>query len=196
MKHIRWIVIALFLFCAVPLIWMAWDIYCYSQTLEVVSADVAVVLGAGTFGDQPSPVLRERVHHAIWLYEQGYVDTIIFTGGKGETAVNSEAFIASQYAQAQGIPPESILLEEESTDTQENLYFAKMLMQQYELETALIISTPFHMKRAMSITHDLGLEAYSSPTQTIQWINGFTKSRAFVQEVGSYLLYLLEKIMS
>jgi hypothetical protein len=46
------------------------------------------------------------------------------------------------------------------------------------------------MKRAISIADDLSMEAYSSPTRTTRWINAYTKSRAFLQEVVSYLIYL------
>jgi uncharacterized SAM-binding protein YcdF (DUF218 family) len=165
------------------------SIYTYAQQTETRKADAAIVLGAAVFGEQLSPVLRERINHAIGLYEQGYVSVIIFTGGLGAGNA-AEGDVAAQYAIAQGIPAEAILVENESADTIENLTNAQTLANEYGLQTFLIVSTPFHMKRAMSIAADLEMTAYTSPTRTIQWISWYTKSRAFVQEVGSYIVYL------
>ncbi len=182
------IILAIIL-CAGFVIWAGIDIYTYAQRTETRSADAAIVLGAAVFGDQPSPVLRERINHAILLYEQGYVDIIIFTGGLGNGDL-TEGDVSARYAAAQGVPPEAILIENKSTNTLENLMNAQKLAGEHGLQTFLIVSTPFHMKRAMSIADDLGMTAFTSPTRTIQWISWVTKSRAFVQEVISYAVYL------
>jgi len=49
------------------------------------------------------------------------------------------------------------------------------------------------MRRAISQANDLGMEAYSSPTRTIQWINNFTRSLAFTREVAAYAIYLINR---
>ncbi|MCI0396285.1 MAG: YdcF family protein [Chloroflexi bacterium] len=169
------------------------EVYFYAQRTETRQADAAIVLGAAAYGNRPSPVLRERINHAIELYRGGYVDTIIFTGGRGRTSRWSEAEVAARYALAQGIPQEAILLETRSTNTVENLAYAQQVAAGYDLQTFLIVSTPFHMRRAMAIAEDLGLEAYTSPTRTMRWINWYTRSRAFVREVGGYIIYLLDQ---
>jgi uncharacterized SAM-binding protein YcdF (DUF218 family) len=166
------------------------SIYAFSRRDETREADAAIVLGAAVFGERPSPVLRERINHAIDLYEAGYVDKIIFTGGLGQTARVTEAEAAAAYARARGVPDAAILVETTSTTTRENLRNARLIAAENELQSFLIVSTPFHMKRAIAIADDLSMEAYSSPTRTIRWINGYTKSRAFVQEVVSYIVYL------
>jgi len=134
-------------------------------------------------------VLRERLNHAIDLYEDGTVQYLIFTGGQGSPNEAAEADVAAAYALAQGVPQEAILRETTSTNTVENLTNARQVAAANGLDTFLIVSTPFHMKRAMAIAADLKMEAYSSPTRSIQWISWLTKTRAFLQEVGSYLLY-------
>lgn len=165
----------------------------FAKRSETRQADAAIVLGAGVYGSRPSPVLRERVNHAIWLYEENYTDVIILTGGQGDADEPSEADVARQYALAHGVPDDAILIEDTSTNTKENLANAQQLAAEHGLDTFLIVSTPFHMKRAMSIASDLGMAAYSSPTQTIEWISWFTKTRAYAQEVVSYMVYLCEK---
>jgi uncharacterized SAM-binding protein YcdF (DUF218 family) len=189
-RRIRNILLLVLLGGLILVLWAAVSIYVYSRRDETREADAAIVLGAAVFGNRPSPVLRERVNHAILLYEAGYVDKIIFTGGLGQTGRLTEAEAAAAYAQAQGVPAAAILLETTSTTTRENLRNARLIAAENNLQTFLIVSTPFHMKRAISIADDLSMEAYVSPTRTIRWLNAYTKSRAFAQEVVSYIVYL------
>ncbi len=87
---------------------------------DLANAEVAIVLGAATDGKNVSFVFRERINHGIWLYEQGYVNKILLTGGVPEGNSHSDAYAASQYTLLKGVPKEDILLEEESTITLEN----------------------------------------------------------------------------
>lgn len=171
--------------------YLAHSINDYAQHDDTRPADAAVVLGAGVWRGRPSPVFRERINHAIKLYNEGYVDTLIFTGGLGRGDELTEGAAARNYAIEQGIPAEAILIEETSTSTVENLRNAQEVAQANNLNTFLIVSTPYHMKRAINIADDLGMEAYSSPTRTIRWIHSVTKTRALVQETISYVRYLL-----
>ncbi|MCB8944951.1 MAG: YdcF family protein [Ardenticatenaceae bacterium] len=179
---------------AVFILAVAIEVYRFSLLDEARPADAAIVLGAAVYRERPSPVFRERINHGIWLYENGYVDWLIFTGGVGWGDNYSEAEVARQYAVAQGVPAEAILVETTSTSTLENLANARQVGAEAGLGTYLIVSTPFHMKRALAIAEDLGLEAYTSPTQTTRWINPYTKSRAYVREVVVYLVYLIMRV--
>ncbi|MCA9932223.1 MAG: YdcF family protein [Anaerolineales bacterium] len=167
------------------------SVYTFAQKDETRPADAAIVLGAAVFGNRPSPVLRERINHAITLYEQGIVSTIIFTGGVGYRDTLSEARVSANYAIAQGIPTDAILLEDQSTSTRENLINVQSIAADHNLHSFLIVSTPFHMKRALSLADDLNMTAYSSPTRTTRWINRQTKFRSYLREVAAYQLYLL-----
>ncbi len=175
------------------------SIYTYSHVNELKKADAAIVLGAAAWGREPSPVFRERINHAIWLYEQGYVDKIIFTGGKRIEADLAEAEVGKIYALEQNIPEHDILIEVNSMNTEENLKNAYALALQYDLHTFIIVSDPLHMKRAKVISEHLGIEAYSSPTDTSAFETFKTKFPFFVKEVVYYTGYLLrfalEKIM-
>ena len=163
----------------------------YAQKDETQPADAAIVLGAAAYGTRPSPIFRERINHAITLYQQGIVRFLIFTGGRNPNDPLSEAEVARNYALAQGVPAEAILLETSSTNTWENLVNAEVVAAAHDLHTFLIVSTPYHQKRAMSLAEDLGLTAYSSPTQTTRWISWFTRGRAYGREVLAYMGYVL-----
>ena len=170
---------------------LAWEINRYAQLDETRPADAAIVLGAGVWRGQPSPVFRERINQGISLYEQGLVTHLIFTGGVGNRDTQSEAAVGKQYAIEQGVPAEAILIEQTSTSTIENLQNAQQVASENNLQTFLLVSTPFHMKRAVQIATDLEMEAYTAPTRTIQWISPLTKGRSLIQETISYTRYML-----
>ena len=84
----------------------------YAEKDEKRAADTAIILGAAADGENgPSPVYRERINHGIELYNYGYVDKLIMTGGTGEGNTHSDAYIAKQYTVSHGIPEEDILTE-------------------------------------------------------------------------------------
>jgi len=72
-------------------------IYTYGNNAVDVHCDAAIVLGAAVWGNDVSPVFRERINHAIDLYRRGKVRKIIFTGGQGNRNELTEAAEARQY---------------------------------------------------------------------------------------------------
>ncbi len=166
----------------------------YGKQDEIVKADVAIVLGAGVKGNKPNSVYQERINHGIWLYENDYVEKIILTGGKGEGNKYSDAFIAKEFAVSHGVPAEDVLIEEKSTTTIENIAYANEIIEDNGYSTALIVSDPLHMKRAMLIADDLGLEAYSSPTPTTKYTGLVSRSKFLCREVVFYTGYELYRI--
>ena len=170
------------------------SIISFSEKDETRPADAAIVLGASVYDNSPSPVFCERINHAVDLYNDGYVETIIMTGGVGEGNVRSEADIAREYAERQGIPAESIYIEENSKITDENLRNAKAIMNEHDLDTALIVSDPLHMKRAMLYAHDHEMKAYSSPTPTSLYRSWKTKLPFLAREVFYYSVYRLVRL--
>ncbi len=167
------------------------SIYYFSTIDEKRPADAAIILGAAAWYKRPSPVFEERIRHGLWLYHHGYVNKLIMTGGKSLNAPYSEAYVARRFALKKHIPANDILIEEASHNTKENLENAKQLMISHGLHSAIIVSDPFHMKRAMLIANDLNLEAYSSPTPTTRY-EGFLQSIRFLfQETSHMIGYLI-----
>lgn len=161
----------------------------YSNNDEKCEADVAIVLGAATYQEEVSPVYRERLNHGIELYQEGYVEKIIVTGGISEGNEYSDAYVAMQYVVSQGVEQEDVLLEEISTITQENLENAKVIMDKNGYKTAIVVSDPLHMKRAMLLAKDEGINAYSSPTTTTMYQSIKTKLPFLARELFFYIGY-------
>ncbi len=164
-------------------------IYQYGYKDEKIKCDAVIVLGASTDLNGVSPVYRERINHGIFLYNNGYADYIILTGGKGKGNDFSDAQKAKEYALLKGIPEDAILIEEKSRITEENLKFSKEILDSYNLDTCIIISDPLHMKRAMLMAKDYGINAYSSPTTTTMYQSFKTKIPFLLREEFFYIGY-------
>lgn len=147
------------------------------------SADVAIVLGAAVVDREPSPVFHERIAHGIDLYQAGKVERLIFTGARGEVASIAESEAARVLALAEGVPDEAILTEDESVATMHNLVEAQLLMRDADAETALIVSDPLHMRRAMEMAQALGIDAQPSATPTSRFHSWTTQLPFLLREI-------------
>jgi uncharacterized SAM-binding protein YcdF (DUF218 family) len=170
-------------------VFLAFDIYLYGFEDEKTNEDVAIILGAGISGEEPSPVFQERINHGIWLYQNGYVKKILFTGGKGKNNEKSDSFVAREYAIISGISFEDILIEEKSVITQENIFYASQIMKSNNMETAILVSDPIHMKRVKAMAKYYGIISYSSPTPTTKYKTLKTKIPFLVREIFFFIGY-------
>jgi uncharacterized SAM-binding protein YcdF (DUF218 family) len=170
------------------------NICIYSKVDNKQPADVAIILGAGATDESISPVFQERINHGISLYQNNYVKKLIFTGGTGKGNQNSDAYIAMQYAIKQGVPANDILLEEKSTITQENIKNAKDIMDKNSYHTAIIVSDPLHMKRAVLMAENYKIDCYSSPTPTTKYVSLKSTVPFLFREVFFYIGYRLYNI--
>ncbi|MER2107015.1 MAG: YdcF family protein [Solibacillus sp.] len=184
MKRIVLLVVSMVL---LAIIYCAVIIWQYGKTSEHVKTDAAIVLGAAIWESEPSPVFRERIHHAVQLYTNQMVESIIFTGGQGDGDILAESEVARDYAIKLGVPADTIFIETSSRITEENLRNAKVLAEKVGAETFTIVSDPLHMKRAMLLAEQEGLTAYSSPTETTAYTTYKTKIPFLMREVFYYI---------
>jgi uncharacterized SAM-binding protein YcdF (DUF218 family) len=141
-------------------------IYAYGRRDYTRPADAIVVLGAAQYDGRPSPVLRARLDHAITLYQQGAAPLLITTGGVGTGDTVSEAVVGRRYAIRNGVPPDSILTERRGVRTAESLEAVAGLMARRDLQTAILVSDPFHALRLRLLAFQYGIRAVTSPTRT------------------------------
>ncbi|WP_368565292.1 YdcF family protein [Pseudoxanthomonas sp. UTMC 1351] len=147
-------------------------------------ADAIIVLGAAAYDAKPSPVFEERIRHGIDLFHRGLAPKLIFTGGYGGAGARfSESQVARRYALRQGVPENAILIESISRNTHENLRQASTLMQNHNLHSAIIVSDPLHMARALRLSGELGIRAVGSPTPTTRFRSFATRWRFLLAEV-------------
>lgn len=142
-----------------------WSIHDFGHTDDDSNADCGIVLGAAAWHNKPSPVFKARIDHAIFLYETGRIKAIILTGGFGKGADYAESEVAENYCVEQGIPEEDIYIETNSQTTEENILEAKNLMKEKEYVSSLIVSDPWHLKRACDIADYYEVSAKPSATR-------------------------------
>lgn len=173
---------------------VAREIWVFPKSIaDMPNADYVIVLGATSFGPRPSPVFRERIQEGIRLYREGKAKKLIFTGKPGDPP---QAIVAKNHALAQQIPEEDLLIEVSSTNTLENLYFAKGVAKQPEEASFLIVSDPLHLKRALQIAQDLEMNAHPAPTQSTRFNTPVSRLKFFGREVLAYSYYRLQKLFN
>lgn len=139
--------------------YMLWTISSFEPKPLDERYDVGIVLGAALWRNEPSPGLRERLDHALELYEAGKFDKLILTGGhdhNGSTIPEAEGMRA--YMVRKGVPSEAIFLDPEAQSTYDNLYNSQAIMEREGLKRALIITHEFHSARASDIASYLDYE--------------------------------------
>lgn len=168
----------------------ATSIWTFASESELMEADAAIVLGTKVVGGEPSPVLEQRIRHAIDLYEAGYVEKIIFTGGITDGADLAESVVSRDFAIRNHVPEEDILIETQSLITEENFRFAGELADENGLSSFLVVSDPLHMKRALLMAEHAGIDAHSSPTPSTEFKGFANIAPFFAREVVCYMAYV------
>ena len=114
----------------------------YSKLKDI---DCIVVLGAGVWGENPSPMLEDRLLEGIKLYENDVAPKIIMTGDHGREEYD-EVNVMKKFAMDRGVSSEDIFMDHAGFSTYESLY------------------------RALYIARSFGIEAYGSSSDTRQYV--------------------------
>ena len=138
----------------------------WSSRDEAQPAQAIVVLGAAQYAGKPSPVLRARLDHALDLWNRHLASLLILTGGTGSGDTTSEAAVGRTYAKKHGVPDSAILVESEGRTTSESMRAVAGMLEVRGLQSALLVSDPFHMLRLRILARRFGFTPYTSPTQT------------------------------
>ena len=133
---------------------------------ELSDVDCIIILGAGIWGDKPSPMLEDRLLEGIKLYQNGASDKIIMSGDHGRKEYD-EVSIMKNYAIEKGIPSENIFMDHAGFSTYESIYRAKDI---FEAKKVVIVTQEYHLYRALYIANQLGLEAYGVGADPRQYV--------------------------
>ena len=137
---------------------------------EEADVDVIIILGAGLIDDKPSLILASRLNAAI-AYVQTREDTlIIVTGGLGEGRSVTEAEAMARYLITRGIDENRIIKEDKSTNSHENINFAKTIMIDNGMDPEnmkiAVVTNEFHLYRAKLTAQKAGLTAIGIAAET------------------------------
>lgn len=168
----------------------------YAQERAVTPAPATIVLGAAAWGNKPSPVFKERIRHAVHLYQTHTTQKLIFTGGALRADVPSEGEVGARWAIKLGVAPEDTAYEGTSRDTWHNLKNAHVILQQQQIDSVILVSDYFHLARAGIMARDLNLKVQLSPTPTSKF-NSFSaaeKFKLYAKESYFIIGHLLQKL--
>ena len=85
------------------------------------------------------------------------------------------------------------MIEEKSHTTYENILYAKEIADTQGLKKVLIVSDPLHLKRAVEMARDLGMEAYPSPTLSARYQSVKSQAALLAHKTYYYIGYLLSR---
>ena len=109
--------------------------------LEPLAVSDAIIVISG---DEALARYREGVR----LYRAGWAPKIIFSGAAWDGS-HSNADVMRGLAVSDGVPASAILVDPHGDDTYGNAVHTKTLMQDYGLKSAILVTSPYHLQRAV-----------------------------------------------
>ena len=124
----------------------------------------AIVVFAGGVGEsgQAGGGYQERVKQAIDLYKAGYARFLVLSSGYVYSF--REAEVMRALATDNGVPASAIVLELRATSTYQNVVFVDEILRDHHWQKILLVSSPYHMRRAMLAWRKAAPEIAVTPT--------------------------------
>ena len=140
-------------------------------TIDDLNVDVIIMLGGGALPDMPdvdgegtlcsSPA--SRVLAAVRLQRRLHVP-ILLSGGQVYSDTGAEAKIAGRVLRSLGVEDKDIIVETRSINTTQNAKFSVEIMNERGLKRPLLVTSAFHMKRAVLNFEQQGINVIPYPT--------------------------------
>lgn len=141
---------------------------------EMSRYKLAVVLTGSTIPDlEPADRVyfhrgADRVIHTVQLYKLGLIEKILISGGTGSLGSVDEPE-ADKFQKAMvlmGIPPEDIMIENQTRNTAESAVVVGKMIQEsgYRAQDCLLITSAFHMRRSLACYRKAGVNLQAFTT--------------------------------
>ncbi|MEX1046978.1 MAG: YdcF family protein [Actinomycetota bacterium] len=193
----RRVLVAVLVILAIPLAligataFAVWRAAHTDDASRVDRTDVIVVLGAAQYRGEPSPVFRARLDHAKLLYSDGRAPRILVVGAGQPEEEFTEAIAGRSYLIEQGVPEVVVAAIPKGQTTLESLRAAASYMNTNRLDSAFLVSDPWHNLRIRRMASDLGIRAYASATWHSAASSQETRLPGYARETFAYLYYRL-----
>ena len=123
---------------------------------DLSDVDCIIILGAGVWGDKPSPMLEDRLLQGITLYNNQTSSKIIMSGDHGKEEYD-EVNVMKDFAIEKGVKSEDIFMDHAGFSTYDSVYRAKEI---FKAQKIIIVTQKYHLHRALYVAEKLGIEAY------------------------------------
>lgn len=114
-----------------------------TQTTDCQAVDAIVAVSGGN--------TAARTAEAIRLYQEGWSDTLIFSGAAADVTGPSNAEVMRRQALEAGVPSTAIRVEPSSRTTRQNAEQVKQLLEEAgggEAKRIILVTSPYHQRRA------------------------------------------------
>jgi len=135
----------------------------------------AIVLGCKVnAGGVPSLMLETRLEAAKEYLENNPESKAIVSGGQGKDETETEASAMYNWLTSHGISADRIIMEDESTDTHENLENCKEIIYSMDSDSltmnVVLVTNEFHQYRSLKIAEEKGFTASPCVAHTPWWL--------------------------
>ena len=177
------------------------------RALSVVpAADAIVVLGGATRGDTHLSSMADlnaqadRLTHAVALYRADKAPLVLLSGGAA-AGNRAEAQQMADYLALMGVPRQAMLLEQQSRDTRQNARFSAPVLASAGATRILLVTSAFHLRRAIALFEREGLEVIPAPTdfqrlvtephlpRWLPTVDDLARSTYAIREYAGYFYY-------
>lgn len=165
--------------------------YMETHLPKQLDSDVIIVLGAQVKADgTPSVALERRLTAAIETYRED-PQVIICCGAQGANEPAAEGDVMRAWLIARGVKEEDAIAETGSFNTRENLNYAKDIMDRRGLTQALVVTSDYHVARALALCKQVGISATGkgSPSKPEYFIKNH------IREGLSWIKFALESML-
>jgi uncharacterized SAM-binding protein YcdF (DUF218 family) len=189
-KLIRRIIAAIMLVILVVPLYAIGVTWSAAKNTLTRNADVIVVLGAAQLNGRPGDVLEARLIEAKRVYEAQLAPKIITVGANAPGDRTTEAASGKAWLASHGVPAKKIISLQVGRDTWVSTQSYVKKMNELGARNVIIVTDPYHCRRAMTMANDLGVVASCSPVKTGP--NTIEKSgkRYLLRESAAYLAYV------
>ena len=156
----------------------------------VRQADVIVVLGTAQLNGKPGDALEARLIEAKRIYDLGYASSIITVGAGAPGDRTTEAASGKYWLRKNGVPSRKITAIEEGRDTLVSTKAYAAVMKKRYVSDVIIVTDPYHCKRAMTMADDQGIVSTCSPVQSGPNTIANSGYKYLLREAGAYLIYI------
>lgn len=151
-----------------------------TESLSDYEFDCIMVLGAGLWDGEPSPMLKERLDFGLEAYSTGCSTKFLMSGDHG-TEDYDEVNAMKDYIVANSVDPDDVFLDHAGFSTYESMYRARDV---FKTEKMLIVTQKYHLYRAVYNARKLGLDAYGFDREELKYpiYNDLRESAARIKD--------------
>ncbi len=144
---------------------------------DMPACDGLILLGGfSSYNDQSKRICfnasSDRLLQALDLYKKGKAKYFVFTGGSALilSKEKKEGIFLEEYLKRLGVKEGNLLIESQSRNTHENAAYTVELLKNKQLlgKHFILVTSAFHMKRALACFQKEGIDVVSYKTDPLQ----------------------------